>query len=139
MPGLDDHERDELLGASHVGILGVAAAPGSPPLVTPVWYVHEDGQILLVTGRGSRKARLLRAAGVATFVVHDDAVPRHVALEGDVAISEPDEAVRRRIAERYVPPGMLDGYLAATAGADMVLVRLMPRTWRTVDLTKSPG
>jgi hypothetical protein len=47
-----------------------------------------------------------------------------------------DNAARRAIAARDVPPELLDGYLSATADADVVLLRLSPRSWRSVDLSR---
>jgi PPOX class probable F420-dependent enzyme len=130
-------ERRELLALGHVGVLAVEAGDG-PPLVTPVWYAPEqDGDLVVVTDRTSRKARLLRAAGRAVFLVHEDVPPRHVSIEADVLVEEPDARVRRRIAERYMPPDHVDGYLAATAAADTVVIRLRPRRWRSADLSRA--
>jgi hypothetical protein len=102
-----------------------------------VWYSHDPaGHITVVTARTSKKARLLAAAGRATFLVHEDQPPRHVAADVDVSIEPPDDAVRRRIAERYVPAEMLEGYLAATA--DRRGRRPPPaRRWLSMDLTKT--
>ena len=112
------------------------SGPGSGAIA--VWYSHDPaGHITVVTARTSKKARLLAAAGRATFLVHEDQPPRHVAADVDVSIEPPDDAVRRRIAERHVPAEMLEGYLAATADLDVVVVRLLPRRWLSMDLTKT--
>ena len=132
-------ERHHLLGLGHVGVLAVAA-PGGLPLVSPLWYALDDGgDVLFVTGRTTRKVRLLEEAEQAVFLVHEDGPPRHVAAEGDIVIEEPDDGIRRRIAERDVPPDQLVGYLSATAAADTVVVRLRPTAWRSVDLSKAVG
>lgn len=139
---LSDVERADLLSGPHVGIIAVAAgeSPTLSSLATPVWYaVEPDGALVLVTGGSSRKARLLAAAGRATFLVHESNPPRHAAADVDVELAAPDDAVRRRITARYLPPEAVEPYLAATADADTVVVRLRPTRWRSMDLTKAGG
>lgn len=135
---MSEAEIAELLDEPHVGILGIARRPGRPPALTPVWYAPlPDGDIVLVTGRGSSKVALLGAGAAVTFLVHSEQSPRHVAIDVEVEIHECDEPTRRTIAERYVPADQLDGYLAATAAADVVLVRLRPLRHTSVDLFKA--
>jgi hypothetical protein len=51
----------------------------------------------------------------------------------------PDE-VRLDLATRYLGAELAAAYVAATAGADSVLVRLRPERWRTTDYAKfQPG
>jgi len=134
---LTDAERADLLARPHVGVLAVAGGDGRPPVATPVWFALDEGDIAVVTARQSKKARLAEAAGRVTFLVHEDMPPRHAIADADVVVEAPDEAIRRRIAERYVPPEMVDGYLAATADADTVVLRLRVRSWSTTDLSKA--
>ena len=54
-------EREAFLAGVHVGVLSISE-PGRGPLAAPIWYGYEPGgEIWVVTGRDSRKGRLLRA------------------------------------------------------------------------------
>ena len=56
-------EREAFLADVHVGIISIAEE-GRGPLTVPVWYAYDaGGDIRLVTGRTSRKGRLLARAG----------------------------------------------------------------------------
>lgn len=136
---MDAAERDALLSEPHVGILAVAVTDG-PPLLTPVWYRHvDDGDIVVVAGARSRKVREIVHGAAVSFIVQSETPPRYVSAEVVAELQQVDDANRRAIAERYVPEPMLDDYLAMTAGAESVLVRLRPTRWRTSDLTKTQG
>ena len=68
---MTEKERQEFLAEPHIGVLSVAVGYDRPPRTTPVWYGYEPGgEIWLVTGRDSRKGRLLakgvRSTGGAT-------------------------------------------------------------------------
>lgn len=135
---MSETEIADLLAEPHVGILGIGRRAEQAPVLAPVWYAMlPDGDIVVVTARPSSKVKLLEAGAPVTFLVHSDQLPRHVAVEADITLDEVDEATRRTIAERYVPPDQLDDYLTMTASADVVLVRLRPTRVRSVDLTKA--
>jgi Pyridoxamine 5'-phosphate oxidase len=80
---------EQYLAGLHVGILGVAEA-GRGPITVPVWYDYQvGGQVSVITGRDSRKARALRAAGRMTLCAQDEAPPyRYVSVEGPVVFEE---------------------------------------------------
>lgn len=133
-----DGEIAELLDEPHVGILAIGRPFPDPPLVAPVWYAPlTDGSLVVVTGRSTAKVRILEDGAPATFLVQQEHPPRHVAAVIDVELVEVDDETRRAIAVRYVPPDLLDGYLTATADADVVQLRLHPRSWRSVDLGRA--
>lgn len=133
-----DREIAELLDEPHVGILAIGRPFPDPPLVAPVWYAPlAAGSLVVVTGRSTAKVRMLEDGAPATFLVQQEHPPRHVAAVVDVELHEVDDETRRAIAERYVPPELLDPYLTATAAADVVLLRLQPRSWRSVDLLRA--
>jgi hypothetical protein len=137
-------EREAFLAALHVGVLSVAA-PGRGPLTVPIWYAYEPGgEILIVTGKNSRKAALLREAGRATFVVQTEELPyKYVSVEGPVTLADADvDRDVRPIAHRYLGQELGDGYIDQTRGenpAGDVLVRLHPARWNTVDYAKRFG
>jgi PPOX class probable F420-dependent enzyme len=134
-------EREAFLADLHVGVLAVETAGDEPPLAAPVWYGYEPGgDVLISTGTESVKAKLLAAAGRASFCVQREALPyAFVTVEGPAVVGGPDEEERRRIAIRYLGEEMAAGYITSTADSPSVMVRLTPERWRTQDYTKLPG
>jgi hypothetical protein len=124
-------------------VLGVDR-PAGPPLLTPLWFaVDDDGDadsapsIVMVTADRSEKALLLEAYGSASLCVHVDTPPyRFVTVGGRVAIGPADVRVRRLIAARYVPATDVEDYLAMTADAPTVVLRLQPTSWRSNDFSR---
>ena len=130
-------EREAFLADVHVGILAVDE-PGRGPLAMPVWYLYEDGNVLIGMDGQSLKARLLRASGRATLTVQTEVAPyQYVSIEGPVVV----EATQRddyEMASRYLGPE-LGRWYADTNGStpQSVLVRITPEHWRTMDFGKS--
>ena len=78
-------EREAFLADLHVGLLSVAD-DGRGPLAVPIWYAYEPGgELRFVTGRDSRKGRLLARAGRVSLCVQTEALPyKYVSVEGPV-------------------------------------------------------
>jgi PPOX class probable F420-dependent enzyme len=137
-------EREAFLADVHVGVLSIAE-PGRGPLAAPIWYGYEPGgEIWLVTGRDSRKGRLLRPGVRVYFVAQSEQAPyRYVSVEGPVTsvAPSPGEAEERRLAHRYLGQEMGDAYVASTAerreAEPNVLVRIRPERWLSVDYRKA--
>lgn len=130
-------EREVFLAEPHIGVLTIARPAGQPPLASPIWYEFVDGVVAINVGRGSAKARLAVAAGVASLTVQTEQLPyRFVTVGGPVTVDEADDATRRRIAQRYMPADQLDRYLATGDVTDMVTLHLTPTTWHSNDYTK---
>jgi nitroimidazol reductase NimA-like FMN-containing flavoprotein (pyridoxamine 5'-phosphate oxidase superfamily) len=130
-------EREAFLAEVHVGILAIDE-PGRGPLAMPVWYLFEQGEIVIGMDGESLKARLLRAAGRATLTVQTEAPPyRYVSVEGPVVV----ESTRRddlEMATRYLGPEMGAWYAENNPSTDQsVLVRINPEHWRTMDFGKA--
>jgi len=54
-------ELEQFLAQPHVGVVSVVEQ--GAPLTVPIWYVYEPGgQVIVITGRESRKARAVDAA-----------------------------------------------------------------------------
>jgi len=132
-------ERERFLAGLHVGILGVSEA-GRGPITVPVWYDYQPGgQVSVITGRDSRKARALRAAGRMTLCAQDEAPPyRYVSVEGPVVIEEVELGERLAMARRYLGPEGGDEYLASNPddANDSLVVRMTPEHWLGVDYAK---
>ena len=134
-------EREEFLAGLHVAVLGVAAPDGGGPLTVPVWYTYSPGGTVNVsTGRGTRKAAAIVAAGRFTLCAQDENPPyKYVSVEGPVAFDDATEDERRELARRYLGPEGGDAYIEAVPGSDEVMLRLTPEHWLTADYGKAQG
>ncbi|HEX2437220.1 MAG TPA: pyridoxamine 5'-phosphate oxidase family protein [Methylomirabilota bacterium] len=111
------------------------------PLVVPIWYSYQPGgEVRIITGRTSRKGKLLDRAGRFSLCVHTETLPyEYVSVEGPiVAVEAADlERDRRPLAHRYLGTEVGDAYVDGTR--DVVgnaLVRMRPERWLTVDYAK---
>ncbi len=89
---LSVRDRELLLAEPHIAALSASAGPDRGPLTVPIWYQYEpDREAWVLTGAGSRKARLIEAAGRFTLMVKR-VVPtvRYVSVEGPVTRMIPD-------------------------------------------------
>ena len=94
-------ERESFLAAVHVGVLAVDE-PGRGPHALPVWYLYDDGEVLIGIDGSSRKAALLRAAGRASLTVQTETAPyQYVSVEGPVVL-EPAMHDELALATRYL-------------------------------------
>lgn len=137
-------EREAFLADLHVGVLGIADGDG-PPLAAPIWYAYEPGgELRFVTGKDSRKGKLLAKGRRLTLLAQSEQPPlyKYVSVDGTVvAIETPDvERDVRPIARRYFGPELGDQYVAMTTGdasrGESILVRVRVDRWRTVDYAK---
>src|SRR5687768_16419423 len=132
---MSEAEREAFLAEPHVGVLGVERADG-PPLTVPIWYGYEPGgDVWMLTDEGSLKGRLLRAAGRASLCAQSEKAPAYayVSVEGPVTVGAATREHARTLAYRYFGPDLGERYLAATEGAEPVLVTLRPERWFTTD------
>jgi PPOX class probable F420-dependent enzyme len=139
-------ERESFLADVHVGVLSIPE-PGRGPLSAPIWYGYEPGgEIWVVTGRDSRKGRLLAKGVRVGFVVQTEQAPyRYVSVEGAVTSVAPSPGDReeRQLAHRYLGREGGDAYVASTAdrraAEPNILVRIRPERWLSVDYRKAWG
>ena len=139
-------EREAFLAGVHVGVIGIAEE-GRAPLMVPIWYGYEaGGDVWIITERGSRKGHALEVAGRFSLCAQDENPPyKYVSVEGPIVTSAPcdQERHRRVLAHRYLGSELGDMYLESTAeeSIDLVVYRMQPETWYTVDYGKQlePG
>jgi hypothetical protein len=137
-------EREEFLAGVRVGVLSAAAGKPGRTLAVQVWYSYRPGGLLTVlTGRRSRKAAAIRAAGRFGLCVHDDGAPyRYVSVEGPVVGEEElDPGERLTMARRYLGTAGGDGYIADNPdpGRENVAFRMHPEHWLSQDQGKGPA
>jgi nitroimidazol reductase NimA-like FMN-containing flavoprotein (pyridoxamine 5'-phosphate oxidase superfamily) len=139
-------ERERFLADLHVGIIGIPEE-GRGPLSVPIWYSYDPGgELRVVTGRTSRKGKLLERAGRFSLCVQTEIPPyRYVSVEGPIVAIEPADLERdiRPLAHRYLGVQVGDRYVETTreepGHLDNALVRMRPERWLTVDYAKTRG
>ena len=134
-------ERELFLAGVHVGVLSAAVGTAGRTLAVPVWYSYQPGGLLTVlTGRRSRKAAVIRAAGRFGVCVQDDSPPyRYVSVEGPVVAEEDlDPAERLAMARRYLGPAGGDRYVSANPDPrqENMVFRMRPEHWLSQDQGK---
>ena len=135
---LTKDEREQFLAEPHIAALSVSAGPGRGPLSVPMWYHYAPGgEPWVLTGAGSRKARLVEAAGCFTLMVERVAPSlRYVAVDGSVSRIEPGTDDHHiELARRYLPPDRADRYLRYALGlGEQVVIFMRPEHWLSADL-----
>jgi nitroimidazol reductase NimA-like FMN-containing flavoprotein (pyridoxamine 5'-phosphate oxidase superfamily) len=139
-------EREAFLAEAHVAVVTVADDDGRGPLAIPLWYDYRPGgEIILVTERDSRKARLIRKAGRVTVCAQLQEPPyyRYASVEGPVTAIEDTVTLeqRRELAHRYLGHEDGDRYIEDTLDATgrMCAIHIRPEHWLTRDYTKADG
>jgi nitroimidazol reductase NimA-like FMN-containing flavoprotein (pyridoxamine 5'-phosphate oxidase superfamily) len=127
-------DREAFIAEPRVGILAIARPDGAAPLAAPIWYAYENGDLLMIVGADSQKRRLLENVSASSLCVSSEELPyRFVTAAGPTSLEPTDEGLRRRIAERYLPADMVEGYLAYSSSEADITVRLTPRSWHSND------
>ena len=77
---------DELLKQTQICVLATTG-PGNAPHAIPMWYLYQDGQIIITTSRVSQKSKNVERNGKA-MVVFDKREPPYFAvmIKGDAEI-----------------------------------------------------
>ncbi|MEU3056013.1 pyridoxamine 5'-phosphate oxidase family protein [Streptomyces griseus] len=137
---LTREEREQFLAEPHVAALAVASGDADrAPLSVPIWYAYEaGGDVRILTGRASRKAELIAAAGRFTLLV-DRLEPtiRYVSVEGPVVDTRPaTRADLEHMSARYLPAEKVAGYVefAWENHGEQVVITLRPERWVSSDL-----
>ena len=136
---LSREEREQFLAEPHVAALSVSAGKDRGPLTVPIWYQYTPGgQPWFITGTGSRKHRLIEAAGYLSLMV-DRVEPtvRYVAVDGTVdRIEEGTDEQLVEMTKRYLPAEAVEPYLemARREHGPSVAVYLKPQHWLSADM-----
>ncbi len=138
---MTEEERQDFLAQVHVGVLSLNE-DGRGPLTAPVWYDYElGGELWFLTGRDSKKGRLLREGTRIGLCAQTETAPyKYVSVEGPVTSIQAASTDRdtRSMARRYLGAEAGDAYADRAAGDDgeSILVRMLPERWLTVDYAK---
>jgi hypothetical protein len=136
---LPQPEREQFLAEPHIAALSVYAGDTRGPLTVPIWYQYTPGgEAWILTGPGSRKARLIEATEFFTLMVEQvEPSVRYVAVDGAVSRIEPGtDAQLEEMTRRYLSGEAADKYLAfarETLG-EQVAIYMKPEHWQSADL-----
>jgi PPOX class probable F420-dependent enzyme len=122
------HEQQSFLAEPNVAVLASVDRRGRAH-AAPVWYLYEDGDFIISTGRDSQKHRNLAANPEITVVVDRRTLP-YLALiiQGAAEVGPPlSETDRLRLATRYLGEEIGRRYVERSVGEDAVTIRLRPR------------
>ncbi|WP_374025062.1 pyridoxamine 5'-phosphate oxidase family protein [Mycobacterium sp. HNNTM2301] len=134
-----ESERQEFLAAPHVAVLSVDAEDDRPPASVPIWYTYTPGgDVQIMTGASTRKARLIERAGKVTLVVQREEPPyQYVVVEGtivDTTNPAPTD-VALAIAIRYLGEEGGRAFIHSMEGVEEVLFTIRPDRWLSADFT----
>lgn len=142
MPPLSITERAAFLAERGILCRIATIQPSGAPHVTPVWFIHEDGQIYVTPRAESSWLANLRRDPRVAITIDEEAGPyRKVTVEGVARFEHEtgeDETWRdryRRIAKRYVEETGAEAYIQATIDQPRALIAVpfsgsKVRTWR---------
>ena len=139
MKAFSETERQEFLADKHVAVLSVAATEGRPPASVPIWYDYTPGgNVRIMTGASSRKARLITQAGAVTLVVQREEPPyQYVVVEGTVVetTNPAPSDLQESIAIRYLGEDGGRAFVRSMEGVEEVLFTIRPDRWLSADFT----
>jgi PPOX class probable F420-dependent enzyme len=118
-----------LSAGTRTGMLGYVAADGRP-LVAPVWFLVDDGQLVFNTGRDTSKGRAL-ARDSRVVVCIDDPHPPYsfVQVQGVATVTEDPQdllGIATRIGGRYMGADRADEFGRRNAVPGELVVRVRP-------------
>jgi PPOX class probable F420-dependent enzyme len=126
---LTDDVIEFLSEGTRTGKLGYVSSNGRP-LVAPVWFLVEDGQLVFNTGRDTAKGRALARDPRAVLCVDHPHPPySFVQVQGDASLSEdPAELldIATRIGARYMGSDRAEEYGRRNGVPGELVVRITP-------------
>jgi PPOX class probable F420-dependent enzyme len=118
-----------LSAGTRTGMLGYLAADGRP-LVAPVWFVVDNGQLAFNTGRDTSKGRALARDSRVVICVDDPHPPySFVQVQGiATATDDPRDVldIATRTGRRYMGAERADEFGRRNATAGELVVRVRP-------------
>ena len=129
MAELSEEVVEFLSMGTRTGMLGYVAADGRP-LVAPVWFVVDEGQLVFNTGRGSAKGRALGRDSRVVICVDDPHPPySFVQVQGIASVQDGAEdllEIATRIGGRYMGAHRAKEFGRRNAVSGELVVRVQP-------------
>ncbi|WP_406814830.1 PPOX class F420-dependent oxidoreductase [Mycobacterium sp. M23085] len=118
-----------LSAGTRTGMLGYVAADGRP-LVAPVWFVVDNGELVFNTGRDTAKGRALARDSRVVICVDDPSPPySFVQVQGIATAQDGAEdllEIATRIGGRYMGADRADEFGRRNAVPGELVVRVRP-------------
>lgn len=130
-------EKQQFLTEPHVGVLSIPRSDAGP-LTVPVWYDYRPGgELWFLTGRASRKGRLLAVGTRVSLCAQTETAPyQYVSIEGPVTAVDTERDELLPMAVRYLGESQGKAYAEHSREPDSVVVRVNPEHWLAVDYRK---
>jgi PPOX class probable F420-dependent enzyme len=129
MAALSERVVEFLSAGTRTGMLGYVAADGRP-LVAPVWFVVQDGQLVFNTARDTSKGRALARDSRVVICVDDPHPPySFVQVQGVATVTEDPQDVldiATRTGARYMGTERADEFGRRNAVPGELVVRVSP-------------
>ncbi len=133
---MTDTEMEDFLSQGHLARIATVKRDGSPH-VTPVWFLWENGELIIVTYRSSLKIKNIKRDNRVSIVIDTSYPGKGVILEGEARLSgDKVEEITRKISAKYVKPEELDDYVKSVLKTPMVVIRVNPKKILTWDYSK---
>ena len=118
---------EAMLEEANVAVLATVDTKGRAH-AAPIWYLYEDGEFLISTGRGSQKHLNVEAHPDVTLVIDRRELPYLAAMvRGKAQIEDAlSDERRQKLAFRYLGEEIGRAYLKSTEGGSSVTIRLRP-------------
>ncbi len=118
---------ETMLEEANVAVLASVDTKGRAH-AAPIWYLYENGEFLISTGRGSQKQKNVEANPDITLVIDRRDLPYLAAMVRGKAQIEGalSDEQRQKLAFRYLGEEMGRAYLKSTEGGSSVTIRLKP-------------
>jgi PPOX class probable F420-dependent enzyme len=130
---LTPDQLDGLLDSKRLAVLATTRRDGTA-LLSPIWFIWEDGGFTVGIGAGDVKLRHILRAPQVTILVYEDGLPyRGFEVRGTATIVDrPYAANMRRIGRRYLGPAIDPAYPDDEEGS---IVRIEPGRTRGWDFS----
>lgn len=129
MAELSEQVTEFLSAGTRTGMLGFVASDGRP-LVAPVWFIVEGGELVFNTGRDTAKGRALRRDSRVVVCVDDPHPPySFVQVQGVATVTEDAPElleIATRIGGRYMGTHRAAEFGRRNAAPGELVVRVRP-------------
>lgn len=128
--GTATEQAKAFLSEAQVAVLATVDRQGRPHAM-PIWYLYEDGVIIMSAGRGSQKHRNLERNPSATLVLDQRETPYYALMvRGTAEIGLPlSPEEHRRLSSRYLGEEAGARWAERTVDHDAISIRLTPEEW----------
>jgi len=105
--------------------------PDGRPQLTEVWFLNEDGSIVLSLNSSRQKTKNLMARPQCSLLILDLVVPqRYVEIRGDAEVTPDDGSFVEKVGKKY----STDLRAYDHPGDERVVVRIVPHKINAVDM-----